>query len=339
MTWCLATNVSGKQVDVSLDIMFVRNAKIKVLSSLSLETKEELEDWERLADSLKVNYPNYLQLMVEILNKMYGSQGIGEAKFSVAKVIKAADNVIRLVDTGDLARYFSMKNESEDANAAKVRKEMEKKRDSLADALYKKGLALIQLEEDQTTQQKEVHEASSTEALDGASTSVKNESSQLSAPITDTFEETYAELRKWADINLPKYLLLTVKREKRSGRLGNAFKFLNDLIQDESKPPQKSLFELRIKLLEELEWPHLAEYERKWQIDACILPNCADGSKIQECNSSVNLWTMCLPEHLYLQPLIQLRLLDTTHCFFELFLISESHAVALETEKSVQGIC
>lgn len=30
---------------------------------------------------------------------------------------------------------------------------MEKKRDSLADALYKKGLALIQLEEDQTTQQ------------------------------------------------------------------------------------------------------------------------------------------------------------------------------------------
>lgn len=244
----------------------VRNAKIKVLSSLSLETKEELEDWERLADSLKVNYPNYLQLMVEILNKMYGSQGIGEAKFSVAKVIKAADNVIRLVDTGDLARYFSMKNESEDANAAKVRKEMEKKRDSLADALYKKGLALIQLEEDQTTQQKEVHEASSTEALDGASTSVKNESSQLSAPITDTFEETYAELRKWADINLPKYLLLTVKREKRSGRLGNAFKFLNDLIQDESKPPQKSLFELRIKLLEELEWPHLAEYERKWQI-------------------------------------------------------------------------
>uniref|UniRef100_A0A7I4FKX1 Uncharacterized protein n=3 Tax=Physcomitrium patens TaxID=3218 RepID=A0A7I4FKX1_PHYPA len=116
----------------------VRNAKIKVLSSLSLETKEELEDWERLADSLKVNYPNYLQLMVEILNKMYGSQGIGEAKFSVAKVIKAADNVIRLVDTGDLARYFSMKNESEDANAAKVRKEMEKKRDSLADALYKK---------------------------------------------------------------------------------------------------------------------------------------------------------------------------------------------------------
>lgn len=33
----------------------------------------------------------------------------------------------------------------------KVKKEMEKQRDALADALYKKGLALIELEEDQAT--------------------------------------------------------------------------------------------------------------------------------------------------------------------------------------------
>lgn len=35
----------------------------------------------------------------------------------------------------------------------KARKEMDKQRDALADALYKKGLALIQLEEDQETPQ------------------------------------------------------------------------------------------------------------------------------------------------------------------------------------------
>ena len=49
----------------------------------------------------------------------------------------------------------------------------------------------------------------------------------LSSPVeqeTDMFEETYAELRKWADVNSPKYLLLTVKREKRAGRLGSALK-------------------------------------------------------------------------------------------------------------------
>ena len=35
----------------------------------------------------------------------------------------------------------------------KVKKEMEKQRDALADALYKKALALLQLEEDQTTEE------------------------------------------------------------------------------------------------------------------------------------------------------------------------------------------
>jgi len=47
------------------------------------------------------------------------------------------------------------------------------------------------------------------------------------APTTDHFEETFAELRKWADVNSPKYLLLTVKREKRAGRLGSALKVCN----------------------------------------------------------------------------------------------------------------
>lgn len=36
----------------------VRDAKIKVLSSLPVSTKEEREEWEKLADSLKVNILN-----------------------------------------------------------------------------------------------------------------------------------------------------------------------------------------------------------------------------------------------------------------------------------------
>jgi len=38
--------------------------------------------------------------------------------YFASQVIEAADDVIRLVDTGDLARHFSMKCEAEDANAA-----------------------------------------------------------------------------------------------------------------------------------------------------------------------------------------------------------------------------
>ena len=39
---------------------------------------------------------------------------------------------------------------------------------------------------------------------------------------------------------------------------------LNDLIQDESKPPQKKFYENRLKLLEDIGWSHWAAYERKW---------------------------------------------------------------------------
>ena len=38
--------------------MQVRDAKIKVLSSLPVTTKEEREEWEKLAGSLKVNILN-----------------------------------------------------------------------------------------------------------------------------------------------------------------------------------------------------------------------------------------------------------------------------------------
>jgi tripeptidyl-peptidase-2 len=252
-----------KSVSEALDEE-VRDAKIKVLSSLPLSTKEEREEWEKFSDSLKAEYAKHLQLMVEILNKVFASHGKGEEKFSDTKVIEAADDVIRLVDTGDLARHFSMKCEAEDANAAKARKEMDKQRDALADALYKKGLALIQLEDDQDTPEEEkTPEAPSALSVD-SDTPGQLQAPSYVAPTIDQFEETYAELRKWADVTSPKYLLLTVKREKRAGRLGSALKFLNDLIQDESKPPQKNLYELRIKFLEEINWPHLAEYERKW---------------------------------------------------------------------------
>lgn len=39
---------------------------------------------------------------------------------------------------------------------------------------------------------------------------------------------------------------------------------LNDLIRDESEPPKKKLYELKISLIDELGWPHIATYERQW---------------------------------------------------------------------------
>lgn len=50
-------------------------------------------------------------------------------------------------------------------------------------------------------------------------------------------------------------------RERRSGRLGTALKALNDIIQDDGEPPKKKLYELKLSLLDEIGWSHLAMLE------------------------------------------------------------------------------
>uniref|UniRef100_A0A2N9H0K3 Reverse transcriptase domain-containing protein n=1 Tax=Fagus sylvatica TaxID=28930 RepID=A0A2N9H0K3_FAGSY len=80
----------------------------------------------------------------------------------------------------------------------------------------------------------------------------------------DLFEENFKELKKWVDVKSSKYGTLLVLRERRSGRLGTALKALNDIIQDDGEPPKKKLYELKLSLLDEIGWSHLATYERQW---------------------------------------------------------------------------
>lgn len=37
-----------------------------------------------------------------------------------------------------------------------------------------------------------------------------------------------------------------------------------DIIQDDSETPKKKLYELKLSLLDEIGWTHLATYERQW---------------------------------------------------------------------------
>ena len=39
---------------------------------------------------------------------------------------------------------------------------------------------------------------------------------------------------------------------------------LNDIIQDEGEPPKKKLYELKLSLIEDIGWAHVASYERQW---------------------------------------------------------------------------
>ncbi|KAL2550422.1 Tripeptidyl-peptidase 2 [Forsythia ovata] len=228
----------------------LRDAKIKVLASLKQGTDEERAAWKKLSVLLKLEYPKYTPLLAKILEGLL-SQKNGEDKIHhYEEIITAADEVIDSVDTDELAKYLSQKTEPEDEGAEKLKKKMETTRDQLAEALYQKGLTLVEIK-----------------SLKGEKVSDKEDAQAASDSHVqpDLFEENFKELKKWVDVKSSRYGTLLVIHERLRGRLGTALKVLNDMIQEE-QPPKRKLYELKLSLLEQIGWRHLVSYEKRWMI-------------------------------------------------------------------------
>lgn len=239
----------------------VRDAKIKFLSSLKQGTEEERSAWKELSTALKSEYPKYTPLLAKILEGVLSRGGDGDIISQNEEVINAANEVVDSIDREELAKIISVKTDPEDDEAEKIKEKMETTRDQLAEALYQKGLALAKIETSKAHLEKLPNstEEESTKDPDGATKDVP----KCDDP-ADLFEQNFKELRKWVDVESYKFGLLLVLRERRCGRLGTALKVLNDLIQDESEPPKRKLYDLKISLLDEIAWTHIASYERRW---------------------------------------------------------------------------
>lgn len=223
----------------------VRDAKIRVLSSLKRGSEEEHKTWNELSATLKGEYPNYTPLLAKILEGIV-SGGADEDKIRYnQEIIAAANEVIDSIDKDELAKFLSVKSDPEDQEAETTKKNMEATRDQLAEALYRKGLALADVDSLKVGQS-------------------PTEDSSAQSDQSDLFEENYKELKKWVDVKSSKYGMLSVMRERRKGRIGMALKILNDMIQDESEPPKKKLYDLKIQMLEEIGWGHVASYQKLW---------------------------------------------------------------------------
>ncbi|XP_048229293.1 tripeptidyl-peptidase 2 isoform X2 [Ricinus communis] len=279
-----SSSISSKSVSERLDEE-VRDAKIKVFASLKQDNDEERSEWKKLSISLKSEYPNFTPLLAKILEGLV-SVSNAEDKISHAEdVIRAANEVIDSIDRDELAKFFSLKNDPEEEDAEKMKKKMETTRDQLAEALYQKGLAISDIEhlEDPTWIFVEVSDYAKSQNVGymGTCSEVKAEAIAVTegtkdmdrtddksavgaAGQADLFEENFKELRKWVDVKSSKYGTLLVIRERRRRRLGTALKVLNDMIQDNGDPPKKKLYELKLSLLDEIGWSHLAAYERQW---------------------------------------------------------------------------
>lgn len=235
----------------------VRDAKIKVLSSLKQDGDEERLEWKKLSVSLKSEYPKYTPLLAKILEGLLSQSNIEDKIHHDEEVIDAANEVVDSIDRDELAKFYSLKSDPEDEEAEKNKKKMEITRDQLAEALYQKGLAVADIES--------LKASSLALSKDSKNVEKAHDQSQPESGIQpDLFEENFKELKKWVDVKSSKYGTLLVLRERRSGRLGTALKALNDIIQDDGEPPKKKLYELKLSLLDEIGWSHLATYERQW---------------------------------------------------------------------------
>ncbi|XP_074282195.1 tripeptidyl-peptidase 2 [Silene latifolia] len=227
----------------------VRDAKINFLTSLKQNSDEERSEWKKLSLSLKSEYPKYTPLLAKILEGVLSQDNLKDKCRHLEEVISAADEVIDSIDRDELAKNLSQKSVPEDDEEERFKKQMETTRDYLAKALYEKGLALAEIE--------------SLKAEIKSPDAVSDQAAMSNDTQEDLFEPTYKELRKWVDVKSSKYGILSVIRERRSGRLGTALKVLDDILED-GEPPKKKLYDLKLSLVEEIGWKHVAVYERQW---------------------------------------------------------------------------
>ena len=184
-------------------------------------------------------------MLVEQLRRLDGETN---RKKHLEKIIAAADAVITKIDTEALAKHYGIKLNSDDDNAQAERKKIDKKLNTLTDALYRKGRALGY----QETQLREKADIKS------------EEKTRLISELKNKFESNFSELQKWAETKDDKFVLLHIRRENMHGRIATALKLLNEKIK--RFPHDKKLYKKRIRLLGELEWDEWKAHEEKWQI-------------------------------------------------------------------------
>ncbi|KAG0480500.1 hypothetical protein HPP92_011358 [Vanilla planifolia] len=222
----------------------VRDTKLRFLSSMNRGNKKERQAWKELCDSLKKQYPKCTPLLASILHGLLSGYVEEDKTTHYKEIVSVANEVIESVDQEELAEFFLFKPDHEVEEAEKIKK-MELTRYHLTWALYQKGLALAELFE--------------------ANNETGEDATALKSPETqDSFEQNFKELKKWVDVKSPRYCLMLVAREIRFKRLGTALKVLCYLISNDSEPPKRNLYDLKIKLINKIGWPHLVSYERQW---------------------------------------------------------------------------
>jgi tripeptidyl-peptidase-2 len=80
----------------------------------------------------------------------------------------------------------------------------------------------------------------------------------------EAFEQAAAELRQWDDLSDKRFVDFRIDEMLLDGEVGQALALVNDRLDDE--PLERSLYERRMELLQQLGWDHLLDAERDWML-------------------------------------------------------------------------
>ncbi len=198
------------------------------------------KDFEELCQELLKDRRDPTPVLVARLHRLDTE---AEREQRLDRIVAAADAVIAPIDSAKLAAHFGVRVDTDDPKATSEREKMTKLRDTLVDALYRKGRALGYMDLPEVLEKRPIKDKA---AHDKA------------------FEANFAELRRWVDTAEASYYLLHARRERRMGRPGRALDALNKHLP--WQPPSAEQAAKRGELYEELGWKHWAAYERQWQM-------------------------------------------------------------------------
>ena len=211
-----------------------------------LRTKQKKKAFDRLAKKLLKKKPDDLMVLVEQIRYLDDK----DRKPHLPEIAKACDAVLEIIDTTKLAAHYGVQLDADDTEATNVRKEMDKQKEVLIDALYRKARALAYM--DLPAKYSKPGDPPAKQFPESF-----EERNKL-------FEAAYTELKKWTDPAEGKHVLLHIRRQRRHNRQASALKSLNEHIHD--SPPTRLLFKKRSDIYDELGWDQWRDYEQKWMI-------------------------------------------------------------------------
>tara|TARA_Y100001934_G_scaffold270920_1_gene356603 strand:+ start:1851 stop:5675 length:3825 start_codon:yes stop_codon:yes gene_type:complete len=211
-------------------------------------------EFDRIAAGILKRWPDHLPVLIHQLKRLDQDS---TRKKHLLEIMAAADKVIAKFDTKAMREHYGANLDSEDVEAAEIRKKMDKDKAILADALYRKGRA-IAYAEDLNQKIRAAKKAKDEKAL-------KELGSEALKLPKRAFDKNFRELRKWVTTTDDAYVLLHIRHERRQRRYAHGLKLLQARMAKLSNPDRKYL-DKRIKIIESLGWKDWAEYEKKWNI-------------------------------------------------------------------------